>query len=180
MRLLPRLLCSAPLLCVAPLLFVAEPAHAGKLEAGWRGIPYGDPSVLNTPPTAECLSLPETGARWSCPETVGGEPVMVHYVVDENLYAGVLIECKSYTACRALFDTVTMAWKVPFRPEIEGDTSLLADGIFNMAGAKDGVVASWTYNRFTFSGQLVTADMKVGHEQKRRRLERAAAAAESI
>jgi hypothetical protein len=168
-------------LVLLSFLFFSMPAEAGKLDAGWRGIPYGDPSVLDTAPGSSCVASPERGVRWTCTETVGEAQIEVNYMVVEGLYGGVFIQCAGFTTCRTLFEAVSAAWAVPFSKQYPSDTSSLPDGFFNLKAARsEGVVGAWTYNRFSGEGQLTTVDMKIQARQKAIREARATSAAQGL
>jgi hypothetical protein len=139
-------------------LLLCALSFAGKLEAGWRGIPYGDAAVLQTPPTEDCKAAPEPGVAWTCRELVGPARITVSYMVDKGVYSGVYIQCKSYSDCSTLFAAISAAWvDTPFVPK-SGSSGSLSDGFFNLLHARDGVCAAWTYNPYTYGGSVVVVD----------------------
>lgn len=142
-------------------LILITSALAGKLEDGWRGIPYGDASVLTTAPTASCRAAPEPGTLWVCDELVGGAPVSVTYIGSDGLYVGVMIRAKGYTDCKVLFDTVTAAWSVPFTKQSEYDRSVLPDGFWNLSRYRTTTAAAWEYNQFTGACHASTLNAKL-------------------
>lgn len=138
-------------------LILITSALAGKLEDGWRGIPYGDASVLTTAPTASCRAAPEPGTLWVCDELVGGVPITVAYIGSDGLYVSVMIRAKGYPDCRVLFDTLTAAWSVPFSKRSDYDHGVLPDGFWNLHRYTTATAAAWTYNQF--SGECLAATL---------------------
>jgi len=135
-------------------------ALAGKLEDGWRGIPYGPAEVLATAPTAKCTKGIANGVRWECRETVSDVPVTVYYMADEGLYTGVMINAKGYSACTVLFDTLTVAWSVPFT-EKQYASGVLPDGFWNLSGYNGTTVAAWSYNQFSDECHASTSNTRL-------------------
>ena len=162
------------------ILLMSSAALAGKLENGWRGIPYGPAEVLEKAPGMTCLENPEAGVRWKCAERVADVSVESAYMVDHGFYTGVNLTCHGYADCRVLYDTVTAAWAVPFTRKRESDASALADGFFNLAAAKTGVCASWEFNDYTNVGTLLVIDMVLAHRVESLRKAEAARAAEAL
>lgn len=150
------------------LLMVVQDAEAGKLADGWRGRAWGDAKSLVSAPDSSCVSNAETGVAWRCQETVAAVPVSVSYVVEENMYTGVVIGCSGFTACRTLLDTLNAAWGT-YR------TAQYASGALPDGTWRDGdVFASWKYNEFNGEGQVVAMHigfykaMKAEQERKAR------------
>ena len=153
-------------------------AHADKLQDGWRGRAYGDPSSIAEAPGADCDPNPEEGVRWRCRETVGSTPIVVAYMVSEDLFSSVMISANGYADCSALFGALSVAW-VKFTPN-EHASGSLPDGYWNLMRYKTEVIGSWHYNQF--SGKC-TATALSGPLQtiiESRRAEKAKAAAEAL
>lgn len=154
------------------LPFLFGLALAGKLEAGWRGIPYGDATVIEKQPTANCIANPEPYVRWRCIEPVGGQDVTVSYMVSYGIYTGVYISCKGFTQCEAFFRTVSAAWiDSPFTPG-KGAYGALPNGFFGIsafASKQSTTCASWNFNPFTDEGSINTMQMILIQEVERRK-----------
>ena len=160
------------------LLFAA--ALAGKLDDGWRGIPYGPASRLDAQPQPDCTFQPEPTVRWTCREQVGGASIVAHYMVDEGLYNGVMLDCRGFAACDELFRVVSAAWSVPFTKKAYA-SGVLPDGFWQLSAASTGgVVAAWSYNRFTDAATLTVIHMGLLHQIEAIQAARAAKAAEGL
>jgi len=155
-------------------------ALAGKLEDGWRGIPYGPAEVLATAPTAKCTKGIENGVRWECRETVADVPVTVSYMADEGIYVGVTIEAEGYAACRTLFDTLQAAWKVPFTQEWEHASGVLPDGFWNLMKSETSTYGSWDYNEYSYKCSALTMTTSLMEVVASKKKAAAAAAAEAL
>lgn len=155
-------------------------ALAGKLEDGWRGIPYGPAAVLDTAPTSDCTKDTEPGVLWVCRETVADVPVTVSYMADEGIYTGVMINAKGYSACKVLFDTLTVAWPMPFTQESEYDRSTIPDGFWNLSRYKVTTAAAWSYNQFSGECHASTLNARLTEVVAAKKKAAAAAAAEAL
>lgn len=129
------------------IFIVSSLAFAGKLEAGWRGRPYGTLASLTEAPLAgaSCTSISrdDSGVWWMCSEKIGAEVYTVNYIVDQGYYLGILIECSSSTSCDNLRMVLTAAWGTP-RDKSDSE-SWWADNT---------VAASWKINGFSHKGQV--------------------------
>lgn len=161
------------------MILLSTLALAGKLEDGWRGIPYGPAEVLATAPTADCTKDTEPGVRWVCRETVADVSVTVSYMADEGIYAGVVIEAEGYATCQTLFATLQAAWKVPFTEE-EHASSVLPDGFWNLMKYKTATSGAWDYNRYTSKCKAVTMNTSLTEVVAAKKKAAAAAAAEAL
>jgi hypothetical protein len=141
-------------------LLLLSSALAGDLSRAWRGTPYGLATVLAEPPSEHCTQGPEPTIAWTCAQTVGEAPVTVRYWAEEGYYWGVGVECKGFTACQTLFEALYEAWDVSFSKKLEGDTSALADGFWNVMGSARGETSGvWTYNRYSDQGSVLLVQM---------------------
>lgn len=154
-------------------------AFAGKLQEGWRGIPYGPNTVLSVNPTADCTPYPEPIVRWACKEEIGGIPVEVSYLDDEGYFVGVIIHAQGYSACATVFSTLSAAWKVPFTVQ-RASSSALPDGFWNLSRYKTETSAMWSYNPYSGAGSASTMNDNLNALVKTRKAAKAAAAAESL
>ena len=70
------------------------------------------------------------------------------------------VECKGFTACQTLFEALYEAWDVSFSKKLEGDTSALANGFWNLMGSERGETSGvWTYNRYSDQGSVMLVQM---------------------
>ena len=127
------------------MLVLLTLAHADKLQDGWRGRAYGDPSSIAEAPGVDCEPNPMEGLRWRCRETVGPTPVFVFYSVSEDIFSGVTIMANGFADCRALFGALSVAWGT-FTPK-EYASSALPDGFWNAMRHKTEVVGAWSYKQ---------------------------------
>ena len=133
------------------LLLLASTANAGKLQDGWRGHPYGDSAWLDKAPSEGCRPNAEAGVRWLCDEIVGGQPVVVAYMVAEGFYTGIVLRCKGYVLCKTVLETLGAAWGRPFSIEEYGQ---LPERFW-----RDGTsIGGWDYNQFSDVGTATTFD----------------------
>lgn len=151
------------------LLAFSTQAHAGKLADGFRGLPFGDVSMLSVAPLPGCQPDPEPNVRWLCDTEVGGVPVTVTYIVQEGIFYGVGIFVTGTTNARALRLVFTQAYGTG-RKIHDYDTSDLADWLWT----DSTVVAGWQFNQFTEEGLLVMYDKPLSEEVKRLEAKRAA------
>jgi hypothetical protein len=148
-------------------------AHAGKLAAGWRGRPFGPSDTIATAPGDSCAPSPEAGVRWRCSELVGGAPVIVSYMVEEDTFASVLISCDGFSACSVVVETLGAAWGRPFSTESYG---MLPDRFWQDGGS----IGSWSYNEFSKEGYAVAADTGLLGKVKAAKAARARSAADDL
>ena len=146
------------------LSFLLSVAHAGKLANGWRGHPYGlaggPGDFLSRAPAENCTPDPEPGVRWLCPESVGGAPAEVNYMLAPEMggaFTGIVLRCKGYASCATVLDTLMAAWGKPSRTEEYGP---LPDRTW----ADGSVLAGWEYNQFSDTGTATAFD-KVLYER---------------
>jgi hypothetical protein len=136
------------------MLLMMNLVLAGKLAAGWRGVPYGDGAWLEKPPSAECIANPETAVRWRCPEDVAGKTVLVNYMVERGLYTGIAIRCDGYDACGTLQKTLVAAWGTCTQKN-KYDSGPLPECSWLDAGT----FGTWEYNRFSTVGTAIAVHM---------------------
>ena len=151
------------------IAMMVMPAHAGKLAEGFRGLPYGDASVLDTAPMENCRPDTELAVRWFCPTQIGEAEVTVAYMVKEGLYFGnVIATPKSYKDAHALHTILIEAYGKGAKTH-EWDHGALADRTW-----RDGTVyAGWSYNQYTHIGQVILFDLDKQTEVKKRQAEKA-------
>lgn len=73
------------------LLVFSNQANAQDLSSGFKGIPFGDPSVLKLKPAGECSYRAEPLIEWTCLDTIAQIPVITKYIVEEDVYTSVNI-----------------------------------------------------------------------------------------
>jgi hypothetical protein len=157
------------------MLLLSSPSLAGKLADGFRGIPYGPASVLDTAPGESCTAGTQEGARWVCQVQVGEVAVEVAYMVKENLFYGVHTTATGYMSCSAYFDVLSAAYG-PGTPANTYDKSALADHKWS-----DGeVIGSWEYNKYSDKGVFLAFHRAVVAQIDRIETERAKAAASGL
>jgi hypothetical protein len=154
-------------------------AWAGKLDDGWRGIPYGLATNVATKPTAECKATPEEEVLWGCKEEVAGIPVEVAYMGAEGWYTGVIISAHGYTNCSTLFSTLKAAWNVPFT-EKKYASGLLPDGFWNLMVHETTTSGAWNYNEYSGNCSAFTVNTELSERIEAKKAERARAAAEAL
>ena len=158
-------------------------AFAGKLEDGWRGIPYGDATKLETAPTANCKANTQFAVRWECQEQVGGQTVTVAYMVEYGIYKGVHITCKGFLACDTLFRTVSAAWADSAFVADRAAYGALPNGFFGLgdvAAHRTHVCASWKFNPYTDEGLIDVMNMDLIREVENRKAAEAAKNAQDL
>lgn len=167
-----------PLLVSLSLLSSAE---AADLSRAGRGTPYGLASVLAEPPSEGCVKAPEEAVAWSCPQEVGGVPILVHYIVNDGYYVGVTVECDGFSACQVLHGAVSAAWDVPYTLEHASDRAPLADGFWNLLGSQRGeTTGCWTYSPYRSKGMLTLVQMGLRRLVEAKRAAAALKAAEDL
>jgi hypothetical protein len=154
-------------------------ALAGKLEDGWRGIPYGPAEVLATAPTADCVKGTAPAVKWLCRETVADVPVVVAYMAEEGIYESVVIEANGYAACQTLFTTLQAAWAVPFTPE-EHASDILPNGFWNLTRFKTTTSGVWDFNEYSRKCKAITINSKLDEQITARKKIAAEFAAEAL
>lgn len=160
---------------VSMLMLSANTAEAGKMAEGFRGLPYGPATVLDTAPGENCAANTEASVRWSCQVRLGEANVEVAYMVQEGLFLGVVIHAEGHSNATAFFD-VLVAGYGPGTPGNTYDTSRLADRRW-----QDGnVVGSWDYNKFSDKAQFVAFDQTLMTKIKAAESDRAKAAASGL
>jgi hypothetical protein len=142
-------------------------AQAGKLAGGFRGVPFGDASVVATKPLDGCLAGDVDGVLWLCTSTIGAAPVAVAYMGGDGLFTGVYITAQGYEHRAPLLAAMQGAWGAG----IEGGARI--DRLW-----RDGsVVASFKHNRYSGETAVAIYDTVVSKEQKARAAARARKAA---
>mgnify|MGYP003676670463 CR=1 FL=1 len=128
------------------MLFIAltlSISDAGKLEEGFRGVPWGA-SLVESPESMICEEVvDDADALWSCAASIGDTPVEVIWMgyPAVGVY-GVGITAAGYTACTALLATARGAYG-PGSPRT--DTSVKTDRLWS----DGGVVGSWSFNQYS-------------------------------
>lgn len=161
------------------ILLAITLAVAGKLEDGWRGIPYGPASVLDTAPTDSCRKADDHSVLWACQEQVADVPVTVYYMGSEGWYHGVTLRAVGFSECATLFTTLTAAWDAPWT-EKEYASGPLPDGWWNLMASNKRTSAAWTYNRYSDTCSAFTMNRGISAKIDAKKAERAASAAESL
>ena len=144
---------------VSPAPHPPSPLVHGLLSGGWKPralaewLGVRERTVLRWA-AGDCTPDPEPGVRWLCPESVGGAPVEVNYMLAPEIggaFTGIVLHCKGYTSCATVLDTLMAAWGKPFHTEEYGP---LPDRMW-----RDGsVLAGWEYNQFSDTGTVTTLD----------------------
>lgn len=161
------------------ILFITL-ALAGKLEDGWRGIPYGPAEVLATAPTADCVKGTLPAVKWECRETVADVPVVVAYMAEEGIYESVVIEANGYAACQTLFTTLQAAWAVPFTPREEHASGILPDGFWNLMRFRTTTSGTWNFNEYSGKCLAITVNFNLDEQITARKKIAAEFAAEAL
>jgi hypothetical protein len=127
------------------ILLLNVAAQGGELANGFRGIPFGDPAVLQRPPFESCKAYPYPDTRWVCTtQPVPGVTVDVAYILQQGRFVGVLIKGTMNALDAAIWrDTLNQHWGAPMNVGREGD--------FESASWLDGNVIG-TYKRDVTSG----------------------------
>ncbi len=154
-------------------------ALAGKLEDGWRGIPYGPASVLDTAPTSSCTRTDEPGVLWACQEDIASVPVNVFYMASDGWYHGVSINAVGFAACSTVFATLKAAWDAPWGPK-EYASGSLPDGFWNLMVYQKTTSAAWTYNPYSHACSAFTMNAGISAKIDAIKKARAALAAEAL
>jgi hypothetical protein len=170
-------------------------AIAGKLGAGWRGHPYGDAAWLAKAPGAHCKSNPEEGVAWRCWEVIGSSSYDASYMVNENLYTGVLLSCTTFAGCDQLLTVMQEAWGtcVPgeytsgalpdcsFGAELGTDAPPTLVNEISIPGVHVGrVYGNWDYNPFSDQGYALAMSLDLMAEVKARKAAKAHSAVEDL
>jgi hypothetical protein len=154
------------------LMMMLSNAMAGKLAEGFRGLPYGPASVLDTAPGESCANTGEAGVRWVCLMRLGEASVEVSYMVQEGLFCGILIRSAGYSNATAFFDVLLAGYGVG-TPANTYDESRMADRRW-----QDGdVIGSWEYNKYSDKAQFISFNRSLMAQIKAIETERAKAAA---
>lgn len=157
---------------------ILNPALAGKLAEGFRGLGYGPAEILKDPPSPQGCSpgdapLEGEGSRWDCRVEINGVVVLVSYMVDSGYFYGVhLTPPANFSAAAAVYEALTAAYGTCTK-KFEYDTEPLADCTWKDNAAR----AVWSYNQFSGTSSVAIFDMTVSGQVSRVRAERAARAA---
>jgi hypothetical protein len=154
----------------AAAALTASPAHAGKLAAGFRGVPFGPATVLDAQPLPDCAAEPENGVRWQCNTTIAGAAVQVNYMVDEGLFFAVLMQAQGAQTLAQLEAALVAAWG-------QGQ-----DGGYRMDRFwQDGnTVASISHNSYSYSITVLLQDRAVSKQVEASKALRAAKAVDDL
>lgn len=164
------------------MLLLTMSAEAGKLTEGFRGIPWGDPAVLEKPPIEGCIKPEDfAGALWACPVTIAEVPMQAHFMVGHGIFWGVALfnPALSYSDATTLKDALVAAWG-PGQPSNKHLTDKVehpwvwTDG---NVGAGEGAMATWSRNQFSGKTSMLIADTALA--VKVRALDEAATAEKS-
>ncbi len=148
---------------IALTLSLILPAQAGKMAEGFRGVPFGDASVVATEPLDDCLAGDVEGVLWLCTSTIGSSPVAVAYMGGDKLFTGVYITAQGYEHRAPLLAAMQGAWGAG----VEGGPRI--DRLW-----RDGtVVGSFKHNRYSGETAVAIYDTVVSKEQKARAAARA-------
>ena len=161
------------------MILLVTLALAGKLEDGWRGIPYGPAEVLATAPTADCVKDAEPAVKWLCRETVADVTVFVSYMAEEGIYSGVVIKANGYTACQTLFTTLQAAWAVPFT-SAKYASDILPNGFWNLTRFRTTTSGTWDFNEYSSKCEAITVNFKLAEQITARKKISAEFAAEAL
>lgn len=153
-------------------------AHAEGLQDGWRNIAYGPAIVVVTAPQEDCVPYTAPAVRWTCRERVWGVPVLVDYVVQEDIYTGIVMHVEGYGNCTKVREVLDAAWRVPFVREGGPDVGKLSAGTWNLGNYKTEITASWRYDVFNRRCTVATASAEIAQQVQERRAAKASAASE--
>jgi len=134
-------------------LLLISSAQAGKLASGWKALPFGSDSVLVKAPLPGCLASTEPGIRWQCHDQIGGVNLALHYLSQEGLFWGVMVQCKGFDECFTFREILNQAWG-PGRPKRDFATDTMDDRVW----IDQTVGASWDWNQFTNTGTVLLLD----------------------
>ena len=156
-------------------LLATTTAHAGKLAEGFRGIPWGDPAPLQTPPAPDCRRPADPSGIWECDTEIGDADVQISYAVAEGLFIGVVIKTSGFANASLLHATLLQAYG-DCRKNWQRDTSALADCIITDGNA----VLGWEWNAYTKRGKAVLIDREVVDQSIEAEAKRAAAGVDDL
>jgi len=124
------------------LLALSSQAQAGKLEDGFKGLPWGI-TVPFPAPSENCVNKQATGVEWTCQQTIGEVPVTSMYLYKYELLSGVIVTSKGYLNCSKLMDILTAAYgeSRPVRDFMKGKMD-------DRYWSKSKVFASWKWNKY--------------------------------
>lgn len=148
-------------------LVLVSAALAGERVELWRGfqarIPFGDPAVLEEPPLTGCVPG-DAPVRWACEHQVGTVPVVVQFLVHEDLFTGWLAVAQSGPECAELRRILVAQYAGAMdRPRV--------DGLVDAAWRERQVSALFEWDILGQSCQF-----RAVHRRSARRAEEAAAA----
>jgi len=151
-------------------LLASDTAQAGKLAEGFRGLQFGDVAVLDQQPLPDCAANPEPGVRWSCNTTVASVPVRAHYMADEGLFHGVMLQAKGSQQLAQLQAALTAAWGAG------RDGGYRLDRLW-----QDGdTVASLSHNRYSYAITVMMQDRAVAAQIEQAKAKRAQQAVDDL
>jgi len=153
---------------IAFALSLILPAQAGKLADGFRGLPFGDASVVADKPLDDCQPGGLDGLLWVCTSTIGSTPVSVSYMGSDGLFSGVYITAEGSQHRAPLLAVLQGAWG----DGLDGGHRI--DRLW-----RDGsVLATYKHNKYSGQTTVVLFDQKVSEKQKKMAAARAQEAAQ--
>jgi len=125
------------------LLLAIHTAQAGKLEEGFKGLPWGI-TVPFPAPSENCVNKPEAAVEWTCQQTIGEIPVTSSYMYKYELLSAVIVRSKGFVGCSTLMDILTAAYgeSRPVRDFMKGKMD-------DRYWSSSKVWASWKWNKYS-------------------------------
>lgn len=92
------------------MMLIWSIAFAGKMDQGFRGMPWGDATVLDALNSSKCARNPHEDVTLRCSDLIGDIPVIIDYGSLENVFYAVMVTCTGKNNCMKFYATLAEAY----------------------------------------------------------------------